>query len=367
MDREKVGHLVLDKLTVNPRLARRLSPAVACRYHALPVSDDGDHITVAMAKPDDAAARDAVTIALGAPSYVVEGNPTAIDALLAQLWPEVLEHSTSLLACVNDCPAADEVLTFARFIAGLLNAQLTEFGPAPGEAVFCDALLGMIDKNDYDMIIWGEPEQSPGQRLLSGPAYRKAMKRLAPSLLVARKPHWPLRRLLLLIQDEPGPNPAVDWVVRLAWLSGALVTVLTVVPPVPAMYGRYPRMQQGLNALLTTNTSLGRQMRRVSQQFVNWEVEATLLLRQGIPDQEIRSEVVKGDYDLIAVADQSCGGWRHWLMRDWIASLLSWVDKPVLIAKNFGGVPLYGDNGHGWGTADQSGIAPAGTEGDWLA
>jgi nucleotide-binding universal stress UspA family protein len=135
----------------------------------------------------------------------------------------------------------------------------------------------------------------------------------------------------------------VDWIVRLARLSGATVTVLAVVPPVPAMYGRHLCAQQGVDALLTTNTTLGRQMRWVAQWLVDWEVEATLLLRQGMPDQEIRREVAQGDYDLIAVADQPREWWRRCLARDWMASLLSWADQPVLIAKPFDGARDYAD------------------------
>jgi nucleotide-binding universal stress UspA family protein len=99
------------------------------------------------------------------------------------------------------------------------------------------------------------------------------------------------------------------------------------------MYGRLMCMQQGLDALLTTNTTLGRQMHRVAQQLVDWEVESTLRLRQGVPDQEIRREVAQGEYDLVAVAEQPSEWWRRCLVKDWVASLLSRVDRPLLIVK----------------------------------
>jgi len=335
-------HLTLDSLNVNPRLARRLPSAVACRYHALPVAEDDGRITVVMADPDDRLARAAVLAALDAPSCVVEGNPATIDALLAEVWPEVLQRSLNLQVCAHACPEASEVLTFARSIAGLLDAHLSHYRPLVGDDVNCDNVARAAEQSGYDLVVWGEPDQGLGRRLISGLMCNRVRKRMSASLLVARRPRWPLKRLLLLISGGERDNAAVDWAVRLARPSGASVTALTVVAPAPAMYGRYARMQPGLDAVLTTNTPLGQQMRRVARWLVDWEVQATLLLRQGMPDQEIRRELAQGDYDLIAVADQPSEWWRRCLTRDWVASLPSWADRPVLIAK-----PFYDKNSNG--------------------
>jgi nucleotide-binding universal stress UspA family protein len=337
-------HLTLDSLDVNPRLARRLPPAVACRYHALPVAEDGGRITVAMADPNDAAAREAVSTALGAPSCVVGGNPATIDALLAQVWPEVLQRSMSLLVYTHASPAAKEVLNFARSIAGLLDARLSHYRPLVGDDANCDDVTWMAEQGDYDLIVWGEAGQRLGQRLISGLTCNRARKQMNASLLVTWRPRWPLKRLLLLIQDGERDNPALDWAVRLARPSGASVTALAVIPPLPAMYSRHVRMQQGLDAVLATNTPLGQQMRQVARRLVDWGVEATLLLRQGLPDQEIHREVVQGDYDLIVVADQTGAWWQRCLSRDWAASLSSWAERSVLLAKPFSGARGRADN-----------------------
>lgn len=329
----KAQHLTLDNLAMNPRLARRLPPAIACRYHALPVAEADGRITVAMADPEDTMARDAVATALGAPPCVVECDPVTIDTLLAKVWPEMLQRSPRLLVCAHDGPTTDQVLTFARALGGLLDAHVSYFSPLAGDDADCNAVARVVERSGYDLVIWGEPDQSFGQRLLSGPAYRKAIKRINASLLVARRPRWPLRRLLLIVRGEEIDNVAVDWVVRLACVSGAAVTVLAVVPPVPAMYDRCARMQQGLDALLTTDTALGHRMRKVAGWLVEWELEGTLRLRQGVPDQQIRLEVAEGDYDLVIVAARPYGRWRRWLMGGWVASLLRWADRPVLIAK----------------------------------
>ncbi len=361
---DKVRHLTLDGLTVNLRLARRLAPVVACRYHALPVAEANGRITVAMADPDDPVAREAVVSALGAPSYVVKGDSAAIDALLAELWPGVLQRSPRLLVCAHASPhvIADEVSHFALALGDLLDARVGHFSPKGGTKDPCDALAREVERAGYNLVAWGEPEQTAGRRMLSGPAYCQAVERVPTSLLIVRRPRLPLRRLLLIVRGEDVDSVAVNWAVRLAQPSGATVTVLAVVPPVPAMYDRCKRMQVRLDVLLTTDTALGRQMRRVAQCLVDWDVEATLRLRQGAPDEQIRCEVTEGDFDLIAVATQPHDQWRRWLMRDQVLSLLRWADRPVLVARPSGKGHDLADTKYIWGTTDQPRVSQTNTE-----
>ena len=286
-----------------------------------------------MAHLEDPAAGETFVSNLDAPSNMERRNPVAVDALLAEVWPEMLPRSPRLLVCAHASPVAGEVSAFAQALGRLLDAHVSTFSPVVGNDPNCAGLARVVERSRYDLVIWGDPEQSFGQRLRSGPAYRKATKRVAASLLVVRRPRWPLKRLLLVVQGEEMDTGAVDWTVRLARPSGAAVTVLAVVPPVPAMYGRCKRMQQGLDALLTTNTALGRQMHRVARWLVEWEVEGTLRLRQGGPDRQIQREVSEGDYDLIVLAARPHKWWRRWLLGDRAVSLLHWADRPVLIAK----------------------------------
>jgi hypothetical protein len=81
-------HLTLDSLAIIPRLVRRLPPALAFRFHALPLAEGNGYITVATADPDDAVARTAVAAALGTRLYVMQADPTVIDGLLCEVWPK---------------------------------------------------------------------------------------------------------------------------------------------------------------------------------------------------------------------------------------------------------------------------------------
>jgi hypothetical protein len=108
---------------------------------------------------------------------------------------------------------------------------------------------------------------------------------------------------------------------------------MAVVPPVALMYGQREPLAAGLPALLSTETVLGRQMRRVGRRLVDWEVEGGLKLRQGPPLDQIRREMVEGEYDLLAVTTTPCTWWRRCLESDLLADLLHTVTRPMLIAR----------------------------------
>lgn len=266
-------------------------------------------------------------------THTAESNPEAIDALLAQVWPQMTRHPLRLLVCIHASPVAETISAFAQALAELLDAQLSQYSPVIEAAVACDALPQEVTARGFDLLIWGEPQLSTAQQLRGGTVYHKALERAPTSLLVVRRPRWPLRRLLLVIQGDEGDEAAVDWTVRLARAARAAVTVLTVVPPLPAMYAGCARMQQGLVELLTTDTSLGQQMRRVARRLVEWEIEGTLRLRQGIPEQEICREMTEGEADLILLSAEPHVCWQRILAGRCADEILDWADRPVLIAK----------------------------------
>ena len=331
-------HLALDNPTPNPGLARRLPPALAFRYHALPVAEDSGRITVAMVDPDDAAAREAVAAALGTTPCVVRGAPATIDALLAETWPRENHHALRLLVCADQLtlrrkPAsstADDVLTtYAQAMGTLLGAHVTHLGMAYDTRPILDALADEVGCAGYHLVIL----EAPAGRLFPDPADCQAVDRFPTSLLIVRQPRRPLKRILLVIQGEESDNGAVDWAVRLVRPSGAAVTVLAVAPTAVTMHHDMARPEPELSAWLTPETALGRQMRRVARRLANWEIEGALHLRQGPPGWQIRQEVAERDYNLVVVAAAPDDQRLPRLGGKVIGPVLRWTDQPVLIAK----------------------------------
>jgi nucleotide-binding universal stress UspA family protein len=329
----QTAYLAFDDLTLNPRLARRLSRDLAWRFHALPVAEENGRVTVAMANPADAEARDAVVAALGPQSCcVVQSDPKTIDTLLAAIWSEEIKHHMDVLVYAFPSTEAEGLQTYARRVADLLDARVSCVNASGA----LDALTREGDCARQGLVILSEPDSSLVRHLMSPPADALVS---APSgelhfgVLVARRPRWPLKQILLVIQDAGRHEAAVEWAVRLAGPSGSEVTVLVVVPPVPAMHRGLARMEQGLPSLLSTDTSLGKKLRQVAKQLVDWEVKSTLRMRQGPPDWEIRREVVEADYDLIAVTANPRHRWLQLPEDDVSTRLFRWAERPVLVVK----------------------------------
>lgn len=328
----KTAYLALDRLAADPKLARRLPHDLAWRFHALPVAEHRGRVTVAMADPDDAVARDAVLSALGPASYIVQADPTAIDALLADVWVENDCQPLDLRLCAFPQPLPDPVCAYAQALGTLLGARISHLNTAAE----MDAWLTEGRSTGRNLIVFDRVDH-PGLRdWLSCPAAQKPPPEPGPigaAALVALQPRWPLENILLVLWGEESDEVALDWVVRLAQPSGSTVTILAVVPPVPAMYGRRAGMDSSLPTLLASATPLGHHLRCAAQRLVDCDIEGTLRLRQGVPDWQICREMVQGDPDLVAVATKPRQWWRRWLAGDAVDPLLGKIDRPLLIAE----------------------------------
>jgi hypothetical protein len=325
----KATHLTLDELTTSPSLARRLPVDLARRFHAVPLAEDGGRITVAMADPDDMAAREAIASILGPALYVVQAETSTIDTLVAEIWGEEDECPLNMGVC-DLGPAPTQVWDYAQPLAALLGARISRLD-MPERA---SDLAGGASGVECDLVIAGDSDHPLLRRILlmdleHGAASEHGVP--ARAVLIAQRPRWPLKRILLILCGEEGDSAAVEWVLRLARPSGSVVTVLAVVPPAKDVIDAQMGVEHGLPGLLSSDTPLGRQMQGVARHLVNSEIEGTLRLRQGPPDLQIGRELAEGEYDLVAVPWGFCWWWRQRREVDLLSFLLQSGDRPVLV------------------------------------
>lgn len=329
---EQSGHLALQGLALEPGLVRRLPAELARRFHALPLAEDRGRITVAMADPSDPAAREAITAALGPAACVVRCDAEAIDLLLSQIWGGGARSPLKVLACAVSSPIPPPLADYAEAVSHLLEARLDWLSMEEDPA----RLAGRPDAGEHDLYVFPRAPHPLLQALLSSPGRLEGQAResgFQEAALVVRNPRWPIGQILLVLCGEERDRAAVDWVLHLAHKAHSKVTVLAVVPPVPAMFGHRAGIGDGLPGLLTANSPLGQEMRQVARHLVAWEIEAALRLREGPPEVQIRRELAEGDYDLVAVAGRPCGVVRRWLQGDETSDALQWTDRPVLITR----------------------------------
>jgi nucleotide-binding universal stress UspA family protein len=329
-DANGTTYLAVDQLAENPRLARRLRPELARRFHALPLAEDRGRVTVAMADPTDVEARDAVLTALGPASCVVQADAGVIDTMLSRIWADAPGELLDLTICGFPEPISDPLSHYVQGLGSLLQARVDCLTTAESINLLAEGRV------DTDLIVFGQGDHPLIHRLLAQGEFRDADQRpsfLPLAVLIAQQPRWPLERILLVTQGEGADDGALDWVLHLARSAGSTVTVLAVVPPIPAMYGKRGPIGKGLPGLLCADSPLGRQMRRTSHRLVDWEVPGTLRLREGLPDQQVCREVKEGDYDLVALASPRSTWWRRCLEEDLVGPVLRRVSRPVLVVK----------------------------------
>ena len=322
--------LSLDTLTPNRDVALTLPEDVARRYHALPIAQDNGRVTVVMANPGDRTAREAVVAALtvktedargGVSSvYVVQGDPAAIDAWLAELWP-VSEEQPELQVWLRDPLHSEKkrALIFAENVAGILDTSLSRFNP------LTDGLPQAIRASTDTLVILPCSDIKLRSQLLQtgeGPG---------PAVLIGCQTRWPLRKLLVIVRGDEVDNKALAWAARLGRPSGATLTALMVALPTPA--GHHETDEEGIAALLTATNATGRKMKRTAQRLAALHLDATLHLSQGVPELVIREELATDDYDL-AITGIAVRGWEaQWRLRPFLDRLLQDAFCPLLIVK----------------------------------
>ena len=330
VDTHATVFLSLDTLTPNRDVALSLPGDVARRYRALPIAQDNGVVTVVMANPADQTAREAVQAALtvktkdtrgGASSvYVVQGDPAAIDAWLAELWPASEERpELQVWLCEPLHGEKKRAVTFAEDVAGILNTPLARFNP------LTDGLPQVIRNSVDTLVILPCGDIKLRNQLLQTDAGQ------GPAVLIGCQTRWPLRKLLVIVRGDEVDDMALVWAARLARPSGAALTALMVALPAPA--GHHETDEEGIASLLTANNATGRKMKRTAQRLAALQLDATLHLRQGLPESVIREELATDDYDL-AIAGIAVRGWEaQWRLRPFLDKLLQDAFCPLLVVK----------------------------------
>ena len=333
MKNDETYFLDINELKANSRFAKLLPSDLAHRYHAVPVAGNGNKITVAMADPSDAEAREAILTTMGHSTCLVRGNAQAIDNLLSEFWDEVDFTSPSLLYWSPINSMAAEIESYAQSLATLLNIRLDHFEtPETGNQAYLE-LISEVEQNMVDIVILCGIEE---------PGLRSQIKRLSAfnlvdrfpvSLLVVQKLRWPLSSILLILRNEASDESAIDWTVRIAQPSSAEVAILPLTFTPPAKNDQYPSSRSSIATMLTTNCSLGKKLRLVAHRLVDSEINGTIVLRHEIPFRQIRFELMEKNYDLVVIASELHNQRCSRVPEELIKPLLSCTERPVLITK----------------------------------
>jgi nucleotide-binding universal stress UspA family protein len=328
--RKTKSYLTIDVIDSSPRLASKLPSHLARQYHAIPIASDKNRVTVAMADPEDPVARQAIRSAVISPATLVKADSTIIDSLIEKCYSETSVIPLKFLAWTPDKQVNPVSQEYIQYFTKLLNADLTWFEPAGKKSEAYSSLVEEIDTLNTDLLISSCPADSLHHRLALVPGEKKLLRHCSTSLLSLKTPRWPIRQILLVLQDHQIDYCAVEWAIRLAHASKASLTILPVIPAVPVLYAN---LQHDLPKLLSSDCQLGSHLHQVARRLVDWEIPGTIKLRDESPEWQIRWEVDEGDNDLIIIGADFQNRFRSSMVKDLVLPLLNWVHIPVLISQ----------------------------------
>lgn len=335
-------YLEFKKLTFNPRLGKRLPPDLAFRFHALPVAEDKNRITVAMANPENEEAKVVVLKALGKTAHVVRADSKEIDSILTELWPEYRRYLYKFVVWEYSSESNDEVeldvensnvIEYANSLGQLVKADIKHFKKTSVTKENIDLLNNEIVRQGYELVVTGSNDHDKPYRRFFDVHGNKVARLLSTSVLLVQRPRWPIQKILFIPRLNENDDIAADWLIKVARSSCAFITILSIFPNIPMAYSLGPQMQLGLDMILSSNTTSGIWLRNFAQRLDQWNISGEICLRQGEPDWLIRQEVERKDFDLVVIGAELGNRLTHWLYGGFVGSLLRWADRPVLIAK----------------------------------
>jgi len=329
MKKTPVEPLRVKTLQTNPGLMRLLPPEIARQHHALPISMDGQRITLAMAHPEDETACQVVTAAIGAPACIVQADSSEIDRILDEIWP----NPGLQIVAWNPAPeSAVAIQPFARSLAEGLHARLHWLDLPGGEGAPIQTLVAQAGVLEADLLITHNPQSEGLRRLFQPGRTQKLVEGLAASLLFVRDPRWPMTDLLLVVQDGSSrTDPALEWAIRLGKACQACITVMPLLPPVPRLYGQF--LQHNLAALLDANDPLGNKLRWIAHRLAEEGLQGRIKLGEGYPQDQLQGELQASDPGLVLVAAGPGGPVRGWMFGELVNDLANGLDRTLLIAK----------------------------------
>ena len=269
-----------------------------------------------------------------------------------------------IVICSDGMPASDNAVRIGTLFAGPCRAQTTLLGITEKdgdekplrEALEKEAqvlraagvspeivvragepIMQIVDQttNDqYDFAVIGARRKSSGGLYWHSDKTYEVIKAIAPPVLVAMGEVAQLKKFLVCTGGKKYIEDAVKLTGQLAAAVGASVTLLHVMAEPPAIYADLVRMEEDVDALLQSDSELGRNLRAQKQSLEKLGVAATVRVRHGFALDQIFEELRDGEHDLVvAGSSQSRGPWRHYIMGDLTRCILNRADRPVLIAR----------------------------------
>ncbi len=282
--------LSLEHVRLDLEIARRLSRRLAYYHLALPIAEDADGITVAMAYPENERVIHVLEAALNATVIPVHSDAATIREQLDRIWQ--VQAKPGALRVILWAKTSDEVQQTSGYVDALVGALGRD---AQVERVTAEALPSGASA---DLVVAVASEEHIPE---SGTLYRSQA-----SLLLLHRSARPPQAILHLLRGHIPDYRVQEWLVPLAQQHGAEVTLLMGVDDPNGSNRRKPLVSDLSNILMARDERQAH-ISECRRKLRDAGVGGRLKIRQETLLNAVRAELAERRYDLVAIAAEAYG------------------------------------------------------------
>ncbi|HEY3313254.1 MAG TPA: universal stress protein [Anaerolineales bacterium] len=172
------------------------------------------------------------------------------------------------------------------------------------------------------------------RRMLVGNSFRRIMSVVSSPILFVPTARLPIKRMLFCLGGLGQTLSASHPGLRVAQMTQATVTLLSVIPPVDLDYPEARKIRDNWKNLADTDTLTGRSLRAGLEQVRAAGLDARIKMRHGNIVEQILAEVKDGNYELVCMGSQhSAQGLRQLYTPNVTADIAEVSQSPILTVR----------------------------------
>jgi nucleotide-binding universal stress UspA family protein len=284
--------LSLEDIDLDVDLARSLPRRLAYYHLALPIAQDADGITIAMAHPENPNVVRVVEAALEANVIPVQSFAETIREQLDRIWQvQAPDGALRVLSWARTAAALDQS---APYIDGLMTA----LGRTGAEQVVIERVASetFTGEGTAELVIASIASDDVPESLF----------RTQASLLILRDALQPPRAILHVLRGHNPDYRVFDWLVPVARHNTAEVTLLMGVDG----SGRRPLVSE-LSVILMAQDKRHAHIAECRRTLAEAGITGRLKIRQEMLLSAVEHQLAEQRYDLVAMAAEAYGDFAH--------------------------------------------------------
>jgi nucleotide-binding universal stress UspA family protein len=244
------------------------------------------------------------------------------------------KSETTLLGVIENPGGAKAILeALSRGQATLQARNLpTELITKTGKPV--EEIVRRTREANYDLVVVGAArKERSGAFWLSSKTYR-IIKEIMPPVLTVSGSCGPIKQMLICSGGKPYIDSAVRLSGEIACSLGAGVTLLHVLPQLPAIYAHLPGMDESASWLLNSRSELGRNLRHSKELLESFNMPVEFRIRHGPVLGEILRELNSRPYEVVVSGSALSHSLTTYVLGDITREIVNRANCAILVARS---------------------------------